>query len=275
MTNQKSHPFMLAPTSARAVPMSRAFDWYKNAWQLFKKSWGQLILFFVVYFAFSSILTLIPWVGLVLGIISNFVFTYGLPHAIAIFNRTGKFDWKEIFTPFKTKIDVIFKFSLMYILLSLIVYFCMVLLPLAIMLTAHFGFSDLYDHWLGYLNNGGSFADQLTLYKTPQFFFPAFITLFIPINISFFILFVMGVTGVMLVSTTNVSASSALKLAFSGGVKNILPISLAYFIAIVGMLAVFLTLGLGILVYYPVCILAAYFAFIDIYGLTSAESDPT
>ncbi len=234
------------------VPAGHGWSWIVRGFWHFKTNPLAWILAVIILMGITIVLSLIPLVGALVPSLLGAVFTGGLMLGAQTQDKGGDFRVDHLFAGFKENFGQLLLVGVLYlvgvILISLLIFGLMLgsMIPLMAELdpTALQG-----QHPAAAIAALGPMGLIGILVGT---------LLFIPLLMSFMF-------APALVMLDGLGATDAMKLSFSGCLKNILPFLIYGIAGVVLLILGVIPLGLGLLVVWPTLTAAIYVAYRDIY----------
>lgn len=247
------------PLTTRHVPTKRGFEWYIEAWALFKKAPLPLMALPIILFAGNFVCSMIPPIGWLLSVLFNIFMTYGAIAMAADLDRTGAVRWNVALELFRSKFLNMFGFFLLK--------------------NALMGLAFLVIFIVGLWSVFGSFAaigsGVSELFTMDSDALVAFLKSMLTLNFLFFSVLIATISAALvmcvqfmgdsLIALSDVNPIEAALLSLSAIGKNTGSLTLASIMGLFLLVPIALTLGLGLFVYYPLVILVTYRAFRDIF----------
>ena len=229
----------------QGVPAGHGASWLAGGWSYFKQNPVTWILAPVVWILLAMAVSLIPLLG---GIVVNLltpVVTAGFFIGCRAQDEGEDFSLSHLFAGFSTNTG--------QLILAGVIYFGVIIL-LGILMG--FSFS-----MIGLQAMGAEDPDMLlSMMTSPGLLIGILLgfLLFIPVMMAY--IFAPG-----LIALNDLKAIEAMKLSFSGCLKNMLPLTVYGLLAMILMIIGSLLLGLGLLVVMPILTASLYAAYRDIY----------
>ena len=234
-------------TGPVSVPAGNGWNWIRDGFGHFRKNPGSWILAIIVLIVFNIIVSLVPMIGSWITTLLSPVFAAGFMLGCRAQEEGNDFTVGHIFEGFKQNTGQLILVGLIYLIGVIVV---SVISVMAIIGTAGLG-----------VVFGG---DPATMAANPDF--TANILLAVLVMLLFLVPLIMAYWfAPALVALEGLSALNAMKLSFSGCLKNILPFLLYGIIAMVFMFLAVIPLGLGLLVMIPALTASIYAGYRDIY----------
>jgi hypothetical protein len=233
-TGQLSEPHRCEP--------GYGWSWIKDGFDIFKKNIGLWIGMVVIYMVLMIVLSIIPFVNFLLGLIAP-VFTGGFMVACQRADQQGGFEFGDMFAGFKNQTGPLFMLGLMYIGLVIAISAVMGALIYA------FGIENLFadnPESMSGMGVGISVVALLTM------------ALFIPLAMGMWF-------APALIVFHNIGPWTAFKLSLQGCLKNMIPFLIYGAILLVFGILAALPVGLGYLILVPVIIGSIYAGYKDIF----------
>ena len=227
----------------RGVAAGRGWGWITDGFQYFKRSWGAWILGMLVGLL-VVLLNIIPVIGQVIYMLVFYVIVGGVMMGCHAQSRGEPFKVSYLFAAFKKPTKLILWSVLMAVV-------TIVLMGLA------FGSS-----FVGMMTmSPDDAAGAAEVMGDPSVFLIKFLVImliFIPLSMAIWF-------APALIAINDLSIGSALKMSFSGCLKNILPFLVFGLIGMVLYIVAAIPLGLGLFVFFPTFTAASYVAYRDIF----------
>lgn len=226
-------------------PTSMGLKWLIQGFELFKRSPGPWMLTVVVAILGAIVLSLIPYVGQLVGMLTTYLWIGGLIIGCHAVNRGERFDIRYLLAGFDPR------YLKPLVTLS-------VFLAIASNLIAYLVIGE--DYFTVKFNQGSEFPseiDQVAFMKSTLFA----LVLTLPIVMASWF-------SPAMIVLDNVPVIEALKLSFVGCVKNALPFLIYGLLLTALYVAGLFTFGLAYLVIVPVTYTSIYTSYRDIYWET-------
>ncbi|MCL2590732.1 MAG: TMEM43 family protein [Betaproteobacteria bacterium] len=236
-------------------PGGNAIGWVSNAWDLFKRQPGTWILFILICFGigvFLSLLSLIPFVGLIVQIASMFVsslFIAGVVYSCDRLQREGLFTLDDLFAAFNRQTRPLLMF-------------CLLVLGFMIVMGVIVGI--LFAVFL-YIGGGIAFFSSLSL---EQLNIIGIATIIIVPLLTLVGCVLCGMAvwfSPALIMMHNIPPFEAMKMSLSACSKNILPGIIFFIMLFIMGLGCLFTLGLATLVIAPMIQICYYTSYRDVF----------
>ncbi len=234
-------------TGPVSVPAGHGWNWIRDGFGHFRQNPGSWILAIIVLIVFNIMISLVPMIGSWITTLLSPVIAAGFMLGCRAQEEGDDFTVNHIFEGFKNNTGQLVLVGLIYLIGVIVV---SVIAVMAIIGTSGLG-----------VFFGG---DPAAMAADPDF--TANIMLAVLVMLLFLMPLIMAYWfAPALVALDGLSALNAMKLSFSGCLKNILPFLLYGIIAMVFMFLAFIPLGLGLLVMIPALTASIYTAYRDIY----------
>ncbi len=244
----------------------RGVEWYKEAYELFKKAPFALIALSIANILASLVFSQIPVLGYFLQIASGMVFSFGSCLVIDQLYRAGTFQWHLLLAPIKSRPMEILGFWI----LSLMPYLMGIAMAgLFLITTAALNFEQIRAG-AGQIYAGQVAEGSVTLFSfiSPSgyliLFFIGLLTALVSLSMQFF--------GGYLIVLSHLDPVEAVKLSIKGTFSNAGAMTLAGLMGVGLIFLAILTLGIGLFVVVPILALVTYRAYCDIFRSTEADS---
>jgi uncharacterized membrane protein len=240
------------PVSARSVAAGNGASWWGEAWRLFVPSFGVWLLAIVILFVISMVLALIPVVGHIASQVLFPVFTGGLMLGCRAVDRGQPLTLNHLFAGFSERAGPLLIVGLLYTGIAIAI-----VLAVAGILLVFFGaaiFSQLFrlsDPMAASAVIGSAILVVLVGALL-------FMLLFLPLIMAVWF-------APALVVLRGVEPWAAMKLSFSGCMRNVLPFLVYGLIGIVLAVVATIPLALGWLIVGPLSIASIYTSYCDIF----------
>lgn len=232
--------FHLREPKSRSI--GSGWTWIAQGFRLFKKSPGGWILMLIVGLIIMIGLNFIPVIGQVFGMLTTYVWLGGIMLGCRDQELGKPMTVEHLFAGFSNNVGKL-------ILLSVI----MTAISMAVMFAA---LGSLYFSML----TGDTVGSQEMASD------PMGVVLSFLIAMLFLIPVIMAVWfAPALIVLNNLSIGQAIKLSFTGCLKNILPFLLYGVLSLVLYVVAFIPFGLGLLVFFPTMFAAIYTSYKDIF----------
>jgi len=220
------------------VDAGHGVTWVSDAWELFKKAPGPLILITFVYGLLSLVLSAIPLIGFLSPLITT-VLMGGYYVVLAKVDREGDAKVEDLFSTFSTHLTPLILLGMIMLASSLIGFFLMMGTGMGAVLSG------------GDIGGAGSIAVLMVVLVGLSLILLAYFAVFY---------------ATILVVIGNFEVGDALKQSFNAGVYNVLPFLVYSLVSIPIMIIASIPLFLGWLVASPVLFAANYMSFKDIFS---------
>jgi len=225
-----------------AVDAGRGWGWIADGFGYFKKNPGGWILTMIVWFLVAIALNFLPIIGFIIFSLTFYVFIAGLMVGCRAQDEGQPLEVGHLFAGFKKNVG---KIVLMTLLVNI---FSAVIMGIA-MGSAYFG-----------IIMGDEAATQSMMNDMTGFWLSFLIAMAIMLPLIMAVWF-----APVLIALHDVPLLEALKLSFSGCLKNIVPFLIFGVISLILYVLAFIPLFLGLLVFMPTMFAAMYVAYKDIY----------
>jgi uncharacterized membrane protein len=244
LTQPAEYGEMTGPVS---VPAGNGWTWIKNGFSHFRRNPGSWILSFIILIVLNIVFSLVPMIGSWITTLLSPVFAAGFMIGCRAQEDGDDFTVGHLFEGFKQNTGQLILVGLLYLIGVIIV---TVLAVMAVIGSAGLG-----------VFFGG---DPAAMAANPDF--SGSIILAVLIMFLFLVPFIMAYWfAPALVALEGLSALNAMKMSFSGCLKNILPFLLYGIIAMVLFILATIPIGLGLLVVVPMLTASIYTGYRDIY----------
>lgn len=244
-----------ATPTARAVDADRGLGWWSEAWRLFTPAAGVWLLIIILLVLLNIALRLIPLVGHVIGQLVFPIFAGGLMLGCRAIDRGEPLTVGHLFAGFSTRAGPLFIVGLIYmavaIAIALVVFGLLLVMFGAAIVSQLWHLQDLQDPWA----ITGVFGNMLLAIL---FGMLVFLLLYTPLLMAVWF-------APALVVLRGTEPLEAMRLSFSGCLRNILPFVIYTLIGIVLAIVATIPLMLGWLVLGPVTVASLYTSYCDIY----------
>lgn len=233
----------------RKVSGGRGAAWIREGYHLFRLAPGNWILMMLVYWFLIMALSMLPLVSMLVTVIQP-VFIGGLFYATLRLDREGKLAVDDLFTGFRQQLGPLAIMGLITLAFSVVIFG-----GLALAMVGSFGL----DLFLGNIDE----ADMANMDWEPmmlRFVLAMLIGLMLYIPLVMATWFAPG-----LIMLHNLPVIEAMKMSFSGCLKNIWPFLVYGIVAMLWMILAMLPLFLGLFVFFPVMIASIYCGYRDIF----------
>lgn len=234
-------------TGPKALAAGAGWQWIKSAFALFGKSPWMCILLLVVYFAITMLASLVPFLGLLAIFLFMFVLIAGVMLGIKALDDGGELQVDHLFAGFKHE-----KMGQLILCGALLMGFTVVLSILMAVVGAVFAGGAAFFSGA----NNDLLAGDVSLLMVLMALISTALTL--P-------LVMMTWFAPMLIVFHKLPAWDAMKLSFSGCLKNIVPLLLYGLIMMLLSFVAIIPIGLGYFVLVPVSVISMYTAYKAVY----------
>jgi uncharacterized membrane protein len=253
-------PETVAPiVNPRAVDAGRGAAWWSEGWRLFTPAVGPWILIVVVGFVLNLILAFIPILGSIAGHLLFPILVGGLMLGCRAIDRGEPLTISHLFAGFGPRAGSLLIVALIYIAVAIAITIFVVAL-----LFVFFGAAMLSQLW----STPDSISDRAVL---------GGLALAGLVGVLLFLLFYLPLVMAVwfapaLVVLQGAEPWTAMKLSFSGSLKNILPFLIYGLVGIALAIVATIPLLLGWLVLGPVAVASVYASYCDIFEPPAAVS---
>ncbi len=263
MSNQPSPgvPRSGAPgtAAARIVDSGRGAAWWSEAWRLFTPAAGVWILIAIVAFILNIVLAFIPLLGHVAGQLLFPIFAGGLMLGCRAIDRGEPLTVGHLFAGFGTRLGPLFIVGLIYtalVVAIMLVVFGLLLVFFGASIVGHlWHMQDLQDPLAVGSMLGGMLGGMLVAVLVGALIF---LLLYLPLLMAIWF-------APALVVLHAVDPLEAMRLSFSGSLRNVVPFLVYGLIGLVLAIVATIPLGLGWLVLGPATVTSLYASYCDIY----------
>ena len=232
----ESPPPVLLP-EPRQLPASAGIDWIQQAWLIFKQRPGIWMAMLLTILAISFLFTLMPLVGNIAFHFLTMLFLGGWIISCDIWIRSGRLEFKSLFSGFTHKFKELGLLGLIYLCITF-----MMGLTAALLLAP-----------FEQINNPT---------ELPNALLPVFMLSVVGFSI---LLLMCSWFSTQLVVLHDISPLQAIRMSFKGCLKNLLPLlSFIFLFGILFFVLSIITLGLGLLVLLPLYYLVYYSSYRDV-----------
>ncbi len=236
----------------RVVGAGRGASWVGEAWDLFKKNPGIFIACIIIQFVIVMILNVIPFLGWLLGSLAAPIFAAGW---IVMGNNAHNDEPIEIgqfFAGLQNKTGELFTVAAIYLGLTILLIVLLGIIGVAVFGTA----------LLGMIGSGG--VENVGAALAGGGVLLIFVFMLIAM-VGSFLLYATTWFAPALVLQHNVAPVEAMKKSFFAALRNWLPFVVFSLVAIGLSIASIFTLFLGLVVVFPLLLLASYTSYRDIF----------
>lgn len=256
MSNQPIPGAGTSPMPApRTVDADRGLAWWSEAWRLFTPAVGVWLLIAILLFILNLVLALIPLVGHVAGQLLFPIFAGGLMLGCRAVDRGEPLTVGHLFAGFGTRTGPLFIVGLIYtaiaVAIAVVVFGLLLLFFGAAIVSQLWHLQDLQDP----LAMTSMFGGMLLAILVGML---VFLLLYLPLLMAVWF-------APALVVLRGVEPLEAMRLSFSGSLRNIVPFLVYGLIGVVLAIVATIPLALGWLVLGPVTIASLYTSYCDIY----------
>ncbi|MDJ0807210.1 MAG: BPSS1780 family membrane protein [Gammaproteobacteria bacterium] len=230
----------------QGVPTGNAVSWLAKGWSHFKQNPFAWILALVVWFLLAMVVSLIPLLG---GIVVNLltpIITAGFIIGCRAQDDGDDFSVGHLFAGFSTNTG--------QLVLVGVIYFGVMILVTVVLMGSFFGLvgmqaMDAQDPEM-----------MVSMLASPGLIGAILLgtLLFIPVMMAYLF-------APALVALDDLKAIEAMKMSFSGCLKNLLPFTVYGLLAMIMLIVASIPFGLGLLIVLPVLTASIYAAYRDIY----------
>ena len=244
-----------AAPAPRTVDADRGLAWWSEAWRLFTPAVGVWLLIAILLFILNLVLALIPLVGHVAGQLLFPIFAGGLMLGCRAVDRGEPLTVGHLFAGFGTRTGPLFIVGLIYtaiaVAIAVVVFGLLLLFFGAAIVSQLWHLQDLQDP----LAMTSMFGGMLLAILVGML---VFLLLYLPLLMAVWF-------APALVVLRGVEPLEAMRLSFSGSLRNIVPFLVYGLIGVVLAIVATIPLALGWLVLGPVTIASLYTSYCDIY----------
>lgn len=216
------------------------FNWFTDAIALLRENFLMWVGIGLAFLLIISALSAIPVIGFIFSLMTP-IFIGGIMQGSAAQERGEELKFEHLFAGFKTHLQPLIVLSLLYV-----VGIIMVFIPSVVISLLFFASKSILNF------------NSLSLGMIVAIVLPALLLMIA-------LTFAMWCAPALIV-LHDLSAISAMKKSFKGCMANLMPM-LVYFLVsgICVLLCITLTLGIGVLVAFPVLMLASYTSYRDVW----------
>ena len=251
-TTPSPQPGAELPVSARTVAAGNGAAWWSEAWRLFVPSAGVWVLVVVLIFALSIVLTLIPVVGHVASQVLFPILMGGLMLGCRSIDRGEPLTVNHLFAGFSDRAGPLLILGLLYTGIAIAIFLAVAGILLVLfgtaVLTQLFRLTDPF----------AATAVLGSILLAVMVGMLLFLLLYLPLVMAIWF-------APALVVLRGLDPWTAMKMSFSGCLKNVLPFLIYGLIGIVLAVVATIPLALGWLVVGPLSIASMYTSYCDIY----------
>lgn len=233
----------------RGVEAGRGWAWISEGFGFFKKSPLIWIVILVIAFVIQMVLAFIPVIGQIVGNLIWPVFTAGFMAGCAALDDGDDLSVSHLFAGFSEKTSSLLGLGGMYLVMVI-----------AVAIVVGVMAAVMGVGLMGLAGDGSVPGGETAAMGGIAIIVLIGLGLFLPVMMAIWFapaLIMLGDKGVF----------EALKLSFSGCLKNILPFLVYGIVAMVLLVIAAIPLGLGLLVLFPVLMAAMYVSYKDIYSV--------
>lgn len=246
------------PVSPRSVAAGNGASWWGEAWRLFVPSFGVWLLITVILFVLSMVLAVIPVVGHLASQVLFPVFTGGLMLGCRAIDRGQPLTVNHLFAGFSERAGPLFVLGLLYTGIAIAI-----VLTVAGILFVFFGTAVLTQ--LFRLSDPVAASAVIGgVLMVMMIGALLFMLLFLPLIMAVWF-------APALVVLRGLEPWAAMKMSFSGCLRNVLPFLLYGLIGIVLAVVATIPLALGWLVVAPLSFASIYTSYCDIFEDSSVS----
>ena len=244
--------------SPRAVDADRGFAWWGEAWRLFTPAAGIWILLIILLIIINMVLAVVPLIGHVIGQLLFPIFAGGLMLGCRAIDRGQPLAVGHLFAGFGTSTGPLFIVGLIYtavaVGIALVVFGLLLMFFGAAIVSSLWHLQDLQE-----LQDPWAVASMLgSLGLAILVGLLVFLLLYLPLVMAVWF-------APALVVLRGVAPLEAMRLSFSGCLRNIVPFLLYGLVGVGLAIVATIPLLLGWLVLAPVTIASLYTSYCDIY----------
>ncbi len=256
MSNQPiADPSRGGTPAARTVGADRGAAWWSEAWRLFTLAVGVWLLIIIVLCILNLVLALIPLIGHLAGQLLFPVFAGGLMLGCRAIDRAQPLTVGHVFAGFRTRTGPLLIVGAIYcaivIAIALVVFGVLLLFFGAAIVSQLWQMQDLQDPWALVSMFG-------TMLLAIMIGLLVFLALYLPLLMAVWF-------APALIVLRGVEPLDAMRLSFSGCLRNIVPFLVYGLIGVLLAIVATIPLLLGWLVLGPVTIASVYTSYCDIY----------
>lgn len=237
----RSSEVELAVTGIKSLPAMAGLDWIKSAFSLFMKNPIIWIVLVVLWFVLNIVVQFVPIIGPLAMTLLYAVFVAGFMLGCAAIERGDDLEIGHLFAGFKSNTGSLIGLGAMY--LGVMILFLVI------------GGAVMFL----FMGGASVFANPESM-NVGALAVPFLIALLLTIPVMMMFWF-----APVLISLGNVPLFEAMKMSFSGCLKNIVPLFIFSIIMIVLAVIATIPFGLGWLVFMPVGMAAFYTGYRAIY----------
>ncbi|HEX3632062.1 MAG TPA: BPSS1780 family membrane protein [Casimicrobiaceae bacterium] len=241
--------------SARTVDADRGLAWWSEAWRLFTPAAGVWLLVIILLIVLNMVLTVIPLIGHVIGQLLFPIFAGGLMLGCRAVDRGEPLTVGHLFAGFGTRTGPLFIVGLIYtavaIGIALVVFGLLLMIFGATIVSQLWHLQDMQDPW----TLAAMFGSMLLAICIGLL---VFLLLYLPLVMAVWF-------APALVVLRGVEPLEAMRLSFSGCLRNVVPFLLYGLVGLGLAIVATIPLLLGWLVLGPVTIASLYTSYCDIY----------
>jgi uncharacterized membrane protein len=257
-TNAPPQPGAEPPVAARTVAAGNGASWWSEAWRLFVPFAGVWLLVVVIIFALSLVLALIPVVGHVASQVLFPILMGGLMLGCRSIDRGEPLTLNHLFAGFSDRAGPLFILGLLYTGIAIAIFLAVAGILLVLfgtaVLTQLFKLTDPF----------AATAVLGSILLAVMVGTLLFLLLYLPLIMAIWF-------APALVVLRGLDPLTAMKMSFSGCLKNVLPFLIYGLIGMVLAVVATIPLALGWLVVGPLSIASIYTSYRDIYDNASVS----
>jgi len=225
-----------------SVPIGNGWTWIAKGFAIFKQSPGSWILMLFVGLIIMIVLSLIPIIGQIVMMLTTYVWIGGIMIGCREQDSGKPFTVQHLFAGFSNSAGKLILLSVIMTVISMAIMFVML--------------GSLYFSMI----TGDTAASQEMMNNPMDFLYSILIAMLIMIPLMMAVWFAPA-----LIVLNDVSIGQALKLSFTGCLKNILPFILYFIISFILYVVSALPLLLGLLVFFPTMFASIYASYKEIF----------
>ncbi len=238
-------------TGPVARPIGNGWQWISRGFWHFKQNPLAWIIALVVWMVLSVVLSLVPFIGSLVITLASPVILAGLMLGCAAQEHGDDFEISHLFAGFSSSVGQLVLVGLLYLVGFIAIAFVLAMVSGGVMV-GMLGGMDAMQH-----ADPDALQSAMGVGSVVLFILVAF-GLSIPLMMAYWF-------APALIAMEGMSALAAMKLSFSGCLRNILPFLLYGVIALVLFVIGAIPVGLGLLIVMPVITASMYTAYRDIY----------
>ncbi|WP_077528777.1 BPSS1780 family membrane protein [Vreelandella utahensis] len=246
-------PVELPLGDPRRRPIGHGWRWIKEAWPLFAPAWGRWLLAMLLFVAIFIGLEVIPLIGSVISMLLTPVLSAGMLYMAYQAREGGEVNVADLFAAFRQRPWPLVGLGAINIAVSFVI--------MVVVMGGIFGTSSM-NGMAGMHGGGGFEPHQMANASMALMLGPLIIlALMVPWMMAYWF-------SVPLVFFGNYGIGEALKTSFRACLRNILPMFWWSLIGVLLGIVAAIPLLLGLLVLFPVLLIANYIMFRDIFSET-------